>query len=157
MTEQSELWDSVKVSYDAKSLRQLSNINNNNATTINDTIGIDAALEVINLWNMHAQIDYDSTDASHVAVARRGTIAVLWDRGGTSSKISEVKWDSIFGTEGLIQRVRKTGPRGRQGPATNSGVTQTAENASGRNVKGWSDYDASGAEFMAPRRENARI
>ena len=142
MTEQSELWTSVKASYASSILISLTNIVDGAGTSIDDTVGTSAALEVINLWNMYAQIDYSSADATHVAVGRRGTIAVLWERGGTTAEVAQIKWDSIFGTDGIIARIRRTGPRARQGPSTNSNMTQDSGLSAGRRKRPWSDVES---------------
>ena len=81
---------------------------------------------------------------------RPATIAVLWRRGGTATNVAEVKWDEA---ERMMERVKEVGSRARQGPKSNSGVTQAAETRDGRNVRGWSDPDALplGRTFL-PRR-----
>jgi hypothetical protein len=155
MTDATDLWSAVVVSYDDQTLQELTNINNVSATTVNTTAGQDAAQSVLNWWEIHSQIAYDGTNLTHVEVAKEGVIAVLYKRGGTSSTIEEVKWDDVFGADGLISKVKNTGPRGRQGPVSNSGVRTSPETVDGSQVKGWSDRDSSGADFMTARRETA--
>lgn len=148
----SALWTATKTSYDSDGLITLSNIRDRAATTIDDTVGEDAAQAVINLWPIYAQTDYDASDATHVEVAKRGVIAVLWERGGTASEIAKVEWDEVFSPEGLISRVRRTGPRGRQGPSTNSGVSQKSELASGgQRVRGWADRESLPTNYLPNR------
>ena len=143
MTAASDLWAAVKVDYDAGGLLTLTNIRNRAATTINDTIGTSAAQAVVNLFPMHAQVDYDSTNAAHVECGKLGVIAVLWRRGGSASAIEQVKWDEVFGDAGVLSKLKRTGPRGRVAPVSNSGVTQAPEQTSdGSNVRGWSDPES---------------
>ena len=56
-----------------------------------------------------------------------------------------------FGTDGVISRVRRTGPRGHPEPKSNSGVTQKAESTGG-NVRGWSDRESYPTGFLPVRR-----
>lgn len=143
MSATTELWAAVVTSYDSAGLVTLTNIRDRAATTINTTAGEDAAGDVINLWPIYAQVDYDSTDAKHVAVGKLGVIALLWRRGGSASAIEQVKWDEVFGDEGMISRLKRTGPRGHAAPSTNSAVQQSLESTTdGRQVRGWSDPDA---------------
>lgn len=139
MSDASELWAAVKNSYDEASLISLTNINNPSATSINDTVGEDAAQTVINLWPLYAEVSYDSTDDLHVEIAKRGVIAVLWSRGGTATSISKVEWEDVFGPNGLLNRLRNISPRSRQAPASNSGVSQKSETVNGSKIRGWSE------------------
>ena len=113
------------------------------------TKGEAAAQAVINLWPVYAQVEYDAANAVHVEVAEMGVIAMLWRRGGSSSAIEQVKWDEVFGDDGLISRVRRTGPRGRAAPSSNSGVQQAPErDAGGRLVRGWADTQSLPSNYM---------
>lgn len=157
MTDQSDLWAAVVASYDSAGLVTLTNIRDRSATTVDTTVGTDAALGVINFWPAFAEVAYDASDALHVEVAKMGVIALLWRRGGSATQIAKIEWDEVFSPEGLIAQVRKTNPRSHRGPSSNSGVTQKAETtSSGENVRGWSDPDAlpQGRAYM-PRRVNA--
>jgi hypothetical protein len=154
VTDATDLWAAIVVSYDDAGLVSLTNIRDNAATVVDATIGADAAQEVINFFPIFAQIDYDSTNATHVSVAKQGVIAVLWRRGGSSSTIAEVKWDSVFADDGLLSKVRRTGPRGHRPPSSNSGVTTKRENADGGNVRGWSDPESLPVGYL-PRRKSA--
>ena len=152
MTDATDLWTAVTTSYDAEGLLTLSNIRDPSATSADASVGADAAQGVIDLWPAYAQVAYDGTNALHVEVAKRAVIAMLWTRGGTSSTIAKVEWDEVFSDSGLIARVRRTGARGRQGPSSNSGVTQRAETVNGRRVRGWSDADSMPVNFLPSRK-----
>lgn len=141
MTDATDLWATVKSYYDSEGLIPLTNIRERGLITIDDTVGTTAAQSVLNLWPAYAQVAYDSADALHAEVASFGVIALLWRRGGTSSTIEQVKWDEVFGDGGLIEKVRRTDPRGHRGPRSSSGVTASAENKNG-NIRGWSDPDS---------------
>ena len=147
-----DLWAAVVADYDADGLITLTNVRDRAATTIDDTVGTSAAQAVINLWPVYAETEYDETKDLHVEVAEMGVIAVLWRRGGSATTIEQVKWDEVFSPEGLINKIRRTGPRGHEGPSSNSGVTQKSElTSSGRRVRGWSDRESLPPSFL-PRR-----
>jgi len=152
MTDATDLWTAVVSSYDSDGLITLTNIRDRSATTVNTSVGQDAAQGVINLWSMYAQEDYDGTDAQVVEVAKRGVIAMLWERGGSSASIAKVEWEEVFSSEGLIAKIRRTGPRGRQGPKSNSGVAQRTElTTGGQRIRPWSGRDSTPFGIM-PRR-----
>lgn len=136
------LWFAVKERYEVSGLLTLTNVRDPSATVVNDAVGELAAQQAIDLWGLYTQVDFDYTNPQHLAVGVRGVIAVLWERGGTSSQIAKVEWEEVFGDAGLVSKVRKTGPRGRAGPLTNSGVQNASELVNGRAVKGWSDRSA---------------
>lgn len=146
------LWTATKARYDVDGLVVLTNIRDRNATTIDDAVGTAAAQSVIDLWPVYAETEYDATSTTHVEVAVMGVIAMLWRRGGSATSIEQVQWGEVFGSEGMIARVRKTGPRGRRGPASNSGVQASSELDSGRTVLGWSDRDALPRGILPRRR-----
>jgi|GEM_PF-2103368 len=155
MTDATDLWAAVVVSYEVTGLVALTAIRDPSATTITTAVGVDAAQAAINLWPSYAQLAYDSANALHVEVAKRATIAVLWERGGTSATIAKVEWDEVFGADGLISKVRRTGPRGRQGPASSSGVTASSEIINGRRGRPWSDRDSLPIMGILPSRGGA--
>lgn len=155
MTDASDLWAAVVASYDIDGLITLTNIRVTDQDGVNTTVGESAAQAVIDLWPVYAEEDYAASNATHVEIGKEGVIAVLWRRGGSATSIAEVKWTEVFGDSGMISRVMKTGPRGRQGPSSNSGVSQKSETVNGRSIKGWSDRDASGADFMTASRKLA--
>lgn len=130
------LWAYVKTVYDADGLASLTNIRSPEATALVDATGEAAAQSVINLWPAYAQVDYDSSDALHLEVAAVGVIAMLWRRGGKSTEVEQVKWDTVFGDGGMIEKVRRTDPRGRRIPKSNSGTITSQESG---NRYGWAD------------------
>lgn len=138
------LWSAVLAAYETEGLVTLTNVRDPSAVSVDDTVGESAAQQFIDLFPMFAGRDYDAADAQHVAVGMRGTIAILFERGGTSQEIAEIEWKEVFGAEGLLSRLRFTeGGRGRQGPSSNSGVRQRRESTSlGQRVRGWSDPDS---------------
>jgi hypothetical protein len=115
-------------------------------------VGTEAANGTLNLWPAYAQVDFDVTDGLHLEAAVRGTIAMLWERGGSATAIAQQEWDEVF-TAGIISALKNTGPRGHQGPSSNSGVSQKSElTSSGRSVRGWSDPESLPIGSMLPRR-----
>tara|TARA_R110002110_G_scaffold232807_7_gene448503 strand:- start:597 stop:1076 length:480 start_codon:yes stop_codon:yes gene_type:complete len=154
MTAATDLWASVVANYESEGLINLTNPRDNNATAITTAYGQTAAQEVIDLFPIYGQVEYDSSSTLHVAVGRRATISVLYSRGGTSSTIAEVEWDEVFGDSGIITKLKRTSARARQGPNSNSGVSQRSElTSSGQKVRGWSDPDSlPGGRGYLPRR-----
>jgi len=136
MADKDDLWTYVKTIYDDDGLVTLTNIRDRSATAVDDTVGTAAAASVLNYWPAYAQVAYDATDPLHVEVAAEGVIAVLWRRGGASTSIEQVKWDTVFGDGGTIEKLRRTDPRGRPGPSSNSGITTSQESGV---QYGWSD------------------
>ena len=142
MTAASDLWEAVKVSYDSKQLITLTNIHQRDKLVIDEAVGDDAALGVINIWIIYAQVVYDETDALHVEVAKRGVIAMLWERGGVSVTIARQEWTEVF-TDGIIEALKRTGPRSRMSPASNSNVVQHSGLLSdGTKPEPWADVRA---------------
>jgi hypothetical protein len=153
MSAASELWTAVVNRYNSDGLVTLTNIRDKTANTINPTTGQAAAQAVINLWPQYAQETYDSTDDAQVEIGTMGVIAVLWRWGGVSTRIQQIKWDEVFGDDGLIARYRRTNARARISPSSNSGVTQATEQASdGGNVRGWADRESLPQGVMPKRR-----
>lgn len=133
------LWAEVVTRYDASALVTLTNRTDRSATTVNTSVGEAAAQAVLNYWPVYAQAVFDDTDGTEVEVAVAGVIAVLWRWGGTATGSARVKWDEVFAEGGMIERVRRTGARSRQGPTSNSGVVSSREAVNGRPVLGWAD------------------
>jgi hypothetical protein len=136
------LWTAVVASYPSHVLVELSNLGDPAATTIATATGIDAAQAVIDLWPVYAQTDYDSTSAAHVQVAKIATLTMLAKRTGKTQSAATVEWDQVFGGDGMIARIKETGPRGHTGPVTNSRVRTSRESINGQAVLGWSDRGA---------------
>lgn len=139
MADKDTLWAYVKTVYDDDGLKTLTNIRDRDATAIDDDVGTAAAFSTINLWPIYAQVAFDVDDATHLEVAAFGVIATLWARGGTAQSIQQVSWDHVFGDGGLIEKVRRTGPRAHRAPKSNSSIQTSAENENGVTPYGWSD------------------
>lgn len=153
MSDATDLWDRVVGDYDSDGLITLTNIRDRSATSADTTVGTAACQAVIDLWGIYAQEAYDSTDRAHVAVAELGVIAILWRRGGSASGIEQVKWEEVFGPDGAVTKVKRTGARGRGSPSTNSGVSQRSElTSSGQRVRGWSDPESLPIGWLPSRR-----
>lgn len=135
-TVEEALWAYAKTVYDSDGLVSLTNIGDRSATAIDDTVGEAAALSVIRLWPSYAQSDFDVSDPVHLETAVDGIIAMLWRRGGASTTIEQVKWDTVFGEGGTIEKLRRTSSRGRSGPSSNS---RTITSTTTTRHYGWSD------------------
>jgi hypothetical protein len=136
LTDQETLWAYAKTVYDSDGLVSLTNIRDRSATAIDDTVGEAAALSVIRLWPSYAQSDFDVSDPVHLETAVDGIIAMLWRRGGASTTIEQVKWDTVFGEGGTIEKLRRTSSRSRSGPSSNS---RTITSTTTTRYYGWSD------------------
>jgi hypothetical protein len=154
MTEATDLWDSVVANYPAEGILSLTNVRAPEATAIDATYGATAAQEAIDSFPLYAQIVFAPADAQHVLVGRRAVIAILFERGGTSSEIAKVEYDEVYGDGGLMEKLQRTGARGRSIGQSNSGVRQRSElTSNGKRVLGWSDADAlPGGRRYLPRR-----
>ena len=153
MSDATDLWEIVTTSYEAEGLITLTNIRDPAATTVDADFGADAAQEVIDLFPLYGQVEYDATNTQHKTVAKRGVIAVLWERGGSSSTVSEVEWKEVFGEGGLLEKLKRTDVRARSAPSSNSGVRNSQEKVNGRPVLGWSDpASLPGGRRYLPRR-----
>ncbi len=139
MANKDTVWAYTKTVYDAAGLVTLTNVRDRTATAIDDDVGTAAAASVLNLWPLYVQASFDVTDATHVEVAARGVIAILWERGGAATSIERQKWDTIFGAGGIAERLRNTGARGRPGPASTSGVTSSGDSDDGTLRRPWAD------------------
>jgi hypothetical protein len=145
MAAKDDLWAYVESVYDADGLITLTNIRDRSATTVDDVVGLAAAQSVIYLWPAYAQVEFDETDGLHLEVGAVAVISVLWRRGGASSAIEEVKWDQVWGPDGMIQKVRRTDARGHAGPKSNSGTITSTESGT---QYGWSDRKNLPAGYM---------
>jgi len=155
MADKDTLWTAVKARYAADGLIPLTNILDRSSVAIDDAVGTEAANGTINLWPAYAQVAFDVADQLHIEAAALGTIAFLFRRGGTSSSIEQVKWDTVFSADGVIAKVKRTGPRGRPAPSTNSGVSQKSELlANGQRARPWADW-ASLPHGIRPQRRSS--
>jgi hypothetical protein len=134
------LWQATIGGYDEQGLVELTNVRTPSAITTNDAVGVSAAQHVIDLWLMHAQVAFDILSSAHVAAGMQAVIAVLWRRGGSSTQIEQVKWDTVFGDDGLLGKVRKTGPRAHALPAISGNTKSKREGTlSGQPIQPWAD------------------
>lgn len=149
------LWEAVVRSYDQDSLVSLTNIRDRSATAINSTVGYDAAQGVIDLWPTYAQIAYDPTDRVHVETAKRAVISLLWARGGTATNVAKIEWGEVWGPDGMMTMLRKTGSRARIVPTTNSDVIPSRRDRDGVKKRPWSDPDSLPTNYLPLNRSSA--
>lgn len=148
MTAAEDLFEALKLAYDKDGLVTLTNIRDRTKTVIDEIYGDATAQSVIDLWPAYVQIDYDETNALHVEVAMEMLVALFQKRGGYATTISEITWDQAIA---MLDRVKKTGPRGREGPQSNAPDLS----ASGSELAPWSD-ESSFAEGIYPTRRTTR-
>jgi len=149
------LWSAIERSYDSDSLVSLTNIRDRSATTINTTVGYDAAQGVIDLWPTYAQLPYDPSDRVHVETAKRAVIALLWSRGGTATNVAKIEWGEVFGSDGMLAAMRKTQSRARIVPTTNSDLVASRRDRDGVKKRPWSDPDSLPTNYLPLDRSSA--
>lgn len=137
------LWTAVVAAYPNQALVDLTNLDNRAATVVDTTFGETAAQAAIDLWPLYAQTAYDANDATHVEVGILATIAVLNRRGGTSTQVEKITWDEVFGGDGMLEKLKRTGPRARISPVASGNSQRSSEGTtSGAPERPWSDQDA---------------
>jgi len=138
------VWAEVEANYPAATLLPLTNIRDRSASTVDDTYGTQAAQHALDLWDMYAEITFDSSNATHLAVAVHATMAVLYRQNGTDSTTAGKKWDEVFGDSGMMAKLRRTTARGRQSPYTSGPDLDS----SGRQRRNWSNRNAMPKGFL---------
>lgn len=131
------VWTETKAAKDPNVLRALTRPRDTSATMIDDAVGERAAADALAFWEMHAQTPFDAANPQHLAVAVEATIAQLWRRNAPTSDAAERTWRTVWGDDGLVAKLRATGPRGAQGPAL--GYAYDTRNARGRRRRDFGD------------------
>lgn len=111
------LWDEVALRYSATLLKQLTNVDLPGASSINSTVGTQAATDAQQWFKRVAQLTYDNTDAEHVAIAVRAVVMLLREYTGRFPDIVERERVVI---EASMNQLRDLGPGKRITPTTDS-------------------------------------
>lgn len=111
------LWDEVKLRYSTDILRQLTNVDEASATSINNTIGTQVATDTEAWFKRVSQIEYDNTDAEHKAVAVRACYVLLREYSG---RFSDVVQREIEEVEKKMNQLRDLSTGKRITPHTDS-------------------------------------
>jgi len=138
MADKDTLWTAVKAAYDASFLLPITSVNDRTATSIGsaqNTVGTAAAEQLIGLWPHYTEVAFSVTDTGHLAVAIRGTVAILLERASVGSEQAAKEWQEVFGDSGMMRRIKVTGPRGHPTPKSNAPDKTSA----GAVKRGWSD------------------
>ena len=69
MTDATDLFEAVKLVYDAEGLITLTNIRDRSKTSITEGVGDAAAQSVIDLWPAYAEVAYEASNALHEEAA----------------------------------------------------------------------------------------
>ena len=117
MTDQSTVWTEVKEVYPTPFLKAVTNLHDRTASAPDDTVGERAALHILGLWESHVEVEFSASNTAHLALAVEMTIATLLERRHPGSAKAKTACDRVFGDDGLVFKFRRTGPRGRRGPA----------------------------------------
>jgi len=139
------LVDEVTSRYPAARLKQLTNPNNQAASTVNATILALAATDVEGEFPMYCAVTYDGTDARHVAVAVEGVIAKLAMRSEAAGDGANKLHDQWIDRMKALARV--TG-RNRIKPRTLSPLTPSDEQEDAETVR--PDTDRPNFEDLIP-------
>jgi len=139
------LVDQVTSRYPASRLKQLTNPNDQDATTVNATILALAAADVEADFKIYCATTYDNTDARHVAVAVDGVVAKLMGWTEAAGEGSIRRHDAYLDKLRALARV--TG-RDRISPKTLSPLTPTAEQEDTETVR--PDTDRPNFEDLIP-------
>lgn len=151
MAAKDDLWAAVQGSYSEATLVSLTRIDDPDESTIDATFGLNACADVIALWPAYAQVDFDSTSGLHLAAAKQAVIALFWKRGGVASEAQRIEWEDVWGPDGPIVKIQRTGPRARISPSSNSDLQTTGDTAG---QFGWAD-PASLPDGTLPTNANA--
>jgi hypothetical protein len=120
----------VQARYPSQLLVNITNPMETTATTVNTTTLNAAATDVEADFEIVAGVEYDGTDARHVAVAVEGVIAKLLRRTGTS-QYEEREKDYNF----RLRDLAKVTGRDRITPESDSEVSPAVDSPSGVEVK----------------------
>lgn len=142
----------VQTRYGAQLLINLTNSDTpGNTTSTLDTTRLDAAATDIEAdFLTYAGVTYDSTNASHVAVAVEGVIALLKARGpllGESGRDALADW-----RKSLSMNLGRISGRNRIMPTSNSETTTESELRDGETLRpkfGWRSFE--GIQLDDPR------
>jgi len=110
------LWTATKARKDAYAILSLTNPRDTSAVTPNDSVGEQAAADVLGFWSIYAQEDFDESNEAHLVAAVEGVVAQLWRRNAPTSEAADRAWKLVFGDDGMVAKIRSTGPRSAQGP-----------------------------------------
>lgn len=120
MSAASELQAAVVADYADDYLVSITNPQEPGFTTVDTTRLLSACTDVIADWKLYSVGVYDSTDATHVKVAKKGVIALLLERcGHASQEASARKAEYTLELERLgritrRQRISPSSPRDDQ-------------------------------------------
>jgi len=114
----------VKSRYPETRLVELTNLGDESATVVDDTVLGLAATDVMAEFPIYVGVAYDNSDARHVPVAVSGVIAKLYLQGETPGSKADSMWDAFI--ERLRSLAKVTG-RDRIVPVSSSVLTPTPE------------------------------
>ena len=118
----------VQDRYSSQYLVELTNPQNRGATTVNTTILDNASADVDALFDVYSGVEYDDTDAQHIAVAVEGVIAFLMRRTGQSAAESRITaWVSSMRDLSRIEGRNRVTPDSttRMQPSADDRLTST--------------------------------
>lgn len=130
------LSDDIIARVPEQTLIEHTNQRGSNAGSINTTALDQAATDVQTWFQTYAEEAYDSAAAIHVQVCIKGTMSLLRNFGGQIYGAS-ADWWAAFKED--CTSVRATRARARIQPSTNSKLTPSDENQTGKPLRPWSD------------------
>jgi hypothetical protein len=124
--------------YSAQILRQLTNVDLPEATTINDTVGTQAATDASFWFERVVQSVYDNTNSRHLIIGTRATYHLLREWSGRFSDVIQAERESI---EEEMRLYRTHGAGKRITPVTTSTLTPTNKELIGDPSRPYFDND----------------
>lgn len=118
----------VQDRYSTQYLTELTNPQGRNATTVNTTLLGKSADDIDALFDVYAGVEYDDTNAQHIAVAVEGVIAFLMRRTGQSAAESRITaWIASMKALGKTEGRNRVTPDSttRMQPSADDRVTST--------------------------------
>lgn len=118
--------DEVEARYPEQTLIELTNPRTKGQTSIDSTKLAQAITSAQSLFKTHVQAEYDETNGQHVEVICQLVVCLLQRWGGATGGTARIRWDDWVEQARALSRV---GPRGHEGPVSNSTLTPSRPRA----------------------------
>ena len=141
-------WDRVVTTHSAAMLRQLTNPDVPGASSINSTLGNQAALFAIEEFAINVGVSYDDTETSHQFAIDELVIYILQLWANKLGEAASKREEAVYGR---LKRLAKTrGGRNRITPQTTSPDAPTDDTRGGAISNPMPDFDLSKFDQVTP-------